>query len=84
MIKMRTNSEQFPVCCECGNSRDESLEMFDICIGGNILTICDMCNEALLKKTLKASCNVIHKIKSKHDIAVIRKRQVGKGEESLI
>lgn len=77
MVKMRTNSEPDAQCCECGNDRNKSLEMFDICIGGQIITICDLCNEQLFNKTLRAACNVHHKVKQPHDMAIIRKRQAG-------
>lgn len=39
------------------------------------LTLCDYCNDQLLHKTLKASCNVNGKLKSKEDLAVINKRR---------
>lgn len=74
MIRMRTNKEDSAQCCECGNNRDESLELFDVCIGGHISTICDVCNEALLSKTLVATCKVNSKIKQPHDMAIIKRR----------
>lgn len=83
MVKMRTNSEPDARCCECGNGRDKSLELFDICIGGQIFTVCDLCNEQLLYKTLKAARNVNHKVKQASDMAIIRKRHTDKEEESL-
>lgn len=73
-IKMRTNKESNAFCESCGNKRNQSLELFDICIGGTILTICDKCNEELLKKSLSASCKVNEKIKSKQDLKIIRNR----------
>lgn len=74
MIKMRVNKFQGATCCECGNGRKESLDLFDICIGGDIITICDQCNEMLLKKTLAASCKVNNRVKSTQDMIVIRNR----------
>lgn len=74
MIRMRTNKDANAKCCECGNDRINSLEMFDVCICGQIFTICDLCSDMLLQKTLVASCNVNCKVKSPHDMAIIRKR----------
>ena len=76
MIKMRTNGEPDAKCCECGNGKKDSLELFDICIGGQIFTVCDLCNEQLFQKTLKATCKVNGKVKQPSDIAIVRKRQV--------
>lgn len=33
-IKMRNNAKSDAVCCECGESQKEVLNMFDLCIGG--------------------------------------------------
>ena len=44
---MRHNNNANSVCCECGDKRNQVLEMFDVCVGGNIFTICDKCNEQL-------------------------------------
>ena len=44
-IKMRYNNDANSVCCECGDKRNQVLEMLDVCVGGNIFTICDKCNE---------------------------------------
>lgn len=74
LIRMRTNREPDAICCECGSTKSDSLEMFDVCIGGKILTICDLCNDNLFKKTLRASYNVNTKTKSKKDLVVIRRR----------
>ncbi len=73
-IKMRKNANPDSVCCECGDKRNMVLDMFDVCVGGNTFTICDVCNEALFSKTLKAECYKNGRIKSQHDLAVIRKR----------
>lgn len=75
MLRMRTNMEQDSVCCECGNSWHNSLEMFDICIGDYVFTICDRCNDLLFKKTLKASCSVNSKLKKKEDMEIIMRRK---------
>ena len=75
MIKMRNNTEPDAICCECGEGQKEVLNMFDLCIGGNILTICDACNEALFSKTLRAECYKNGRVKSQSDIAIINKRK---------
>lgn len=73
-IKMRNNTKSDAVCCECGKNQDNSLGMFDLCIGKNIFTICDACNNELFQKSLKASCYIDNKVKSQHDIALINRR----------
>lgn len=73
-IRMRNNSKKESVCCECGLSRNQVLDMFDVQVGDNIFTICDLCNEALFRKTLSASCYTNGRVKVKEDIAIINKR----------
>lgn len=75
-IKMRTVRDPDAVCKICGATRKQSLEIFEIMFTEKAkLTLCDLCNDKLLYKTLKASCNVNGKLKSKEDIAVINKRK---------
>lgn len=74
-IKMRNNTKLDAVCCECGESQKEVLNMFDLCIGGNIFTICDACNEKLFNKCLSAECLKNGRVKSQRDMAIIRKRK---------
>lgn len=76
-IKMRNNKENDSFCCECGDHRSDVLDMFDLCIGGNVFTICDVCNEQLLNKTLKAECAKNARVKTPEDMRVIRKRANG-------
>ena len=76
-IRMRNNKDTNSVCCECGDPRKEVLDMFDVCIGGNIFTICDRCNEALFFKTLSAECAKNARVKTPEDMKVIRKRANG-------
>ena len=71
---MRNNNKSDSVCCECGETRKEVLDMFDIRIGGQIFTICDACNEQLFYKTLRADCAKNGRVKLPHDMAIIRKR----------
>ena len=77
-IKMRNNLKLDSVCCECGQTRKQVLDMFDVCIGGNIFTICDLCNEALFRKTLSASCQTNGRVKSREDIMIINSRNRNK------
>lgn len=73
---MRTVKDPEAVCKICGATRKQSLEIFEIMFTEKAkLTLCDLCNDKLLYKTLKASCMVNGKLKGKEDIAVINKRR---------
>lgn len=75
-IRMRTNKSPDAVCKVCGATRKNSLDLFDIAFTDkHIITICDMCNEQLLNKTLKATCYVNGRVKSRTDLQIIRSRQ---------
>lgn len=76
-IKMRTIKNQPEAICKiCGATKAQSLEIFEIMFTDKAkLTLCDLCNEELFHKTLKASCNVNAKLKTKADLEVIRKRK---------
>lgn len=78
-IKMRNNKESDSVCCECGMPRNKVLDMFDLCVGGNIFTLCDECNEKLFSKCLSAECYKNGRVKSQHDISIINQRKQRKG-----
>lgn len=73
---MRINKEVDSVCKVCGTPRNKCLEMFDISFIKDKaqITICDLCNEELFRKTLKATTGVQGKLKSKQDIAIIQRR----------
>lgn len=73
-IKMRNNKDSDSRCCECGDHRSDVLDMFDLCIGGHVFTICDVCNEILLQKTLRAECNKNARVKTPEDMRVMRAR----------
>lgn len=73
-IKMRNNNNSDAVCCECWDTQDQVLNMFDICVGGTVLTICDRCNERLFQKTLHAEYYKNGRLKSQQDLAIIHKR----------
>lgn len=76
LVKMRINKNDEAVCCECGNDREKSLELYDICIGGNVITICDECNDKVLSKTLSASCRLHERLKTKTDLRILRNRSI--------
>lgn len=73
-VKMRINKKSTARCEACGGVRKNSLELFDIAIGNNIITICDLCNEVLFQKVLKASCGVNRKVKTPDEMRIIRNR----------
>lgn len=74
-VKMRNNAKPDAVCCECGESQNQVLNMFDLCIGGNVFTICDRCNNEILSKTLKAEVFKNGRVKSPKDLGIIRARE---------
>lgn len=74
-IRMRINKHD-TVCETCGDGSSQVLEMFDLMIGDTVHTICDRCVNKIFSKTLTAVCGVDHKIKSQHDLAIIRKRNI--------
>jgi hypothetical protein len=73
-IRMRASKNENAKCCECGKGKEKSLEVFDVMIGNEVITICDECMNKLLSKSLKASCMVNAKLKSNHDLAIISTR----------
>lgn len=75
-IRMRINKHDTVNCETCGDGSSQVLEMFDLMIGNTVHTICDRCVNKLFSKTLTAVCGVDHKIKSQHDLAIIRKRNL--------
>lgn len=78
-IKMRNNTNKDAFCCECGDTQDNVLNMFDLCVGGEVFTICDACNEAILNKTLSAEVMKNGRVKSSKDMSIIRKRKAKGG-----
>lgn len=76
-IKMRNNTTPEAVCCECGKMQDDVLNMFDLCIGQTIHTICDLCNEQIFNKTLSAECYKNGRIKTQRDMRIINMRRRG-------
>ena len=73
-IRMRVNKNPDSVCDICHSSRKSVLDMFDLCLNNHITTLCDLCNDSLFSKTLKANCYVNSRLKDKHDIKVIQIR----------
>lgn len=83
-IKMRNNTESNARCCECGDKQGEVLNMFDLCIGDTVFTICDVCNEKIFSKCLKAEVMKNGRVKSQHDMSIIRKRKTKEGRASYV
>lgn len=75
-IKMR-HSDGNTACCSCGVKPCDALGMYDVKVGDVLFTICDVCNQELLDKTLKAETSKNGRIKSGHDMAIIRRRHGG-------
>ena len=73
-IRMRINKHSDAICETCGEGSSQVLEMFDLMIGSTIHTICDRCADQIFPQTLRATCGVNGKVKSQHDLAIIRKR----------
>lgn len=78
-IRMRNNTDKDAKCCECGDTQDKVLNMFDLCIGDSIFTICDVCNEKILSKTLRAEVMKNGRVKSQHNMAIINRRKSKSG-----
>ena len=75
-IKMRVNKNPDSVCDICHKSRNQVLDMFDLSLNNHITTLCDVCNNELFNKALKANCYTNHRLKDKHDMKVIQKRNI--------
>ena len=71
---MRVSKDRNEKCICCNKGIEQSLEIFNICFGDVIVTICDRCNEDLLTKSVRASCLVNHRVKSKRDMQIIQER----------
>lgn len=72
------------VCTSCGEDFAHSLEMYDLMIGDVLVTVCDKCNEEILKKCCSASCKYNGKLKSQEDIRkinVVQKYRVRGGRK---
>ena len=74
-IKMRNNTSKDATCCNCNESQKEVLNMFDLCIGDLIFTVCDVCNEKIFYKTLSAECMKNSRVKTPQDIQIINRRK---------
>ncbi len=74
-IKMRNNKDLNAICCNCGERQSEVLNMFDLCIADKIFTICDRCNELILSKCLSAEVMKNGRVKSSHDMSIVRQRK---------
>lgn len=73
-IKMRVNKNEDAICDICRKSRKSVLDMFDLSLNNHIFTLCDLCNDNLFSKALKANCYTNHRLKDKHDMKIIQNR----------
>lgn len=63
------------VCEGCWCSADEALSMFQLVISDAcVCKLCDRCIERLFQESLRATCMVAAKVKTREDLAIIRKR----------
>ena len=74
-IKMRHNHDKDAICDECGDTQEEVIDMFDLCIAGHVHTLCDFCNEKVLSKTLSAEVYKNGRVKSDKEIRIGHKRK---------
>lgn len=74
-IRMRNNTDPEAKCCNCGERQADVLNMFDLGVGNLVLPVCDVCNNQILVKALRAECMKNGRTKSQRDMAIIRKRQ---------
>ncbi|MDD4804579.1 MAG: hypothetical protein PHN69_05335 [Candidatus Pacebacteria bacterium] len=69
-IKMRHNNDKDAFCDECGEVQNNVINMFDLCIAGHIHTLCDLCNNKVLGKTLSAEVFKNGRVKSQRDMKI--------------
>lgn len=80
-VRMRVSKDDNAVCASCGATIKQSLDIFDIKIGSEIVTLCDDCMNVLMTKALNATCYTNGRIKQPNEIKKIndrsrRKRQL--------
>lgn len=74
-VKMKVNQDSKATCSVCGATRKTSLDMFDMKIlNVGTFTICDLCNEEIFNKALKATCYINGRVKNNHDMQVRNSR----------
>lgn len=78
-IRMRNNNDEDAFCCECGETQDQVLNMFDLCIADFVFTICDVCNEKIFSKCLRAEVMKNGRVKSQKDMKIINMRKQKSG-----
>ena len=74
-IKMRVRKDNKGICKCCGGTDKNTIDLFDLCLGDEVITICDECNELLFNKTLKATVYVNSRVKSDKDLAIKASRR---------
>lgn len=73
-IKMRVSKDADAVCVSCGATIDQSVDIFDIKIGSEIVTLCDDCMNVLMTKALNATCYTNGRVKQPSEIKKINDR----------
>lgn len=73
-IKMRVSKNADVVCASCGATIDRSVDIFDIKIGSEIVTLCDDCMSILMTKALNATCYTNGRVKQPNEIKKINDR----------
>lgn len=73
-IKMRVSKNDDAACASCGATIKQSLDMFDVKVGSEIITLCDDCMNALMVKSLNATCYTNGRIKQPDEIKKINDR----------
>lgn len=74
-IKMRVNYDSECTCSQCGMKYKNTKEMYDIRLFGEINQICFDCVEKLFQKLLRAETTYQAKLKTKEDMARIKRNQ---------
>lgn len=75
MIKGRVNKNLEAICQNCGCSRKDCLDLFDLKLPNGKITMCDECVNELFYKCLSCVCYTDHRIKSPRDIRLINSRK---------
>lgn len=74
-IKMRVNNDSESFCSNCGMKYKNTKEMYDLMLFGKVNQICFKCVDVLFQKTLKAQISYQGKIKTKEDLARIKRSE---------
>ena len=73
-VAMRISKNKEAKCACCGNGIEKSVDIFDMKIGDNIFSVCDLCIEDIIYKAIKAKSYTNGRVKSEREIAKINER----------